>query len=428
MEKVFALKGNILHSTKEKTIDCRENSWLVCENGKTAGIFKELPGKYAGAEKRDCGNALIVPGLVDLHLHAPQYAFRGLGMDMELIEWLNTNTFPEESKYKDLEYARVAYGQFAADIKKGGTTRAAVFATVHVPATLMLMDMLEQAGISAFVGKVNMDRNAPETLCEESAEASLAATKSWLSECAQKGYKKVKPMLTPRFVPSCTDELMQGLGRLQKEHGLAVQSHLSENLSEIEWVKELCPGAETYADAYLQHGLFGGGGCPTIMAHCVYSEGEEMRQIAENGVYVAHCPLSNTGLSSGVAPVRAFLNSGVNVGLGTDVAGGHSLSIMRVMAEAVQASKLRWRLLDQSMKALTVPEVFYMATRGGGSFFGKVGAFDEGYEFDALVLDDSHLPTPLELTPEQRLERLVYLAGDECVAEKFVAGERVYSR
>ena len=173
-------------------------------------------------------------------------------------------------------------------------------------------------------------------------------------------------------------------------------------------------------------GLFGGEGCPTIMAHCVYSSDEEIALMKKRGVYVAHCPQSNTNLSSGIAPVRQFLEQGLSVGLGTDIAGGHSLSMLRAIADAVQVSKLRWRLLDSSKKALTFAEAFYMATMGGGSFFGKAGSFLNGFSFDALILDDRRFPHPQELTVRERLERLVYLDDGHCLTGKYVAGRKIF--
>ncbi len=190
-------------------------------------------------------------------------------------------------------------------------------------------------------------------------------------------------------------------------------------------MKELCPESEFYGDAYDRFGLFGGDGCKTVMAHCVYSDEREQQLIQDRGVWIAHCPFSNENLASGIAPVRAFLDKGLRVGLGSDVSGGSSESIFRVMADAVQASKMYWRLVDQSKKSLTLEEVFYMATKGGGSFFGNVGSFEDGYELDALILDDSALRTPMELTVRQRLERICYLSDERQIAAKYVAGEPI---
>lgn len=417
----YVIKGNICFSLNPNEISITENGYLVCEDHHCAGVFDTLPEQYASFPCFDHTNKIVIPGLVDLHVHAPQYAFRGLGMDLELIDWLNTHTFKEEAKYKDVEYAKKAYDIFVDDLKKSATTRACIFGTIHKDATLLLMDRLEKAGLCAYVGKVNMDRNSPDSLCETD---SIACTIDWLKEC---NYEFVKPILTPRFTPSCSDELLQELSILQKQYHLPVQSHLSENQGEIEWVKELCPGTDFYGESYSRYDLFGGS-CPTIMAHCVYSQKAEMDLMKKNNVFVAHCPESNVNLSSGVAPIKQYLYEGIKVGLGSDIAAGSSLSIFKAMAHAIQCSKLRWRLYDPSWSALTVEEAFYLATKGGGEFFGKVGSFEKGYELDAVIIDDSSLRHPQPLSVSDRLERLIYLAEDENIVAKFVAGHLVFEK
>jgi guanine deaminase len=421
----FALRGDIIYTPESKRFEVQPDGWLVCEDGNCAGVFAQLPAKYAGIEQHDYSGHVIIPGLVDLHTHAPQYSFRGNGMDLELLDWLQTYTFPEEARYRDLEYARRAYSHFVSDLAAGATTRAVIFATVHAQATLELASMLEASGLVSMVGKVNMDRNAPANLAEANANESLAATHGWVSDMAERAFLNTKPILTPRFIPSCTDELMRGLGEIQRRYGLPVQSHLSENPSEIAWVRELCPEATNYADAYLRFGLLGGEDCPTVMAHCVYSDAEEMALLRERGVWVAHCAASNTNLASGIAPVRSFMDNGVLVGLGTDVAGGHSLSMFSAITEAISVSKLRWRLQDDSLAPLSTAEAFYLATKGGGSFWGKAASFENGYLFDAVVLDDSKWPSVRELTLEQRLERLLFFDANSAVVAKYVNGKEI---
>ncbi|WP_238724190.1 amidohydrolase family protein [Diplocloster agilis] len=420
----FVLKGNICYSQDKDHFRTVADGYLVCVDGISEGVYEELPEQYRNLPLIDCEDQLILPGLTDLHVHAPQYAFRGLGMDLELLDWLNTHTFPEESKYADLEYAKTAYQIFVEDMKNGPNTRACIFATLHVPATELLMDLLEETGMKTMVGKVNMDRNSPDILCEAGAEQSAADTAAWIEDVVGK-YRNVQPILTPRFIPTCSDELMRLLKEIQKKYQLPVQSHLSENQGEIAWVKELCPSSAFYGDAYDQFGLFGGD-CKTIMAHCVSSSDDEIRRMKERGVYIAHCPQSNTNLSSGIAPVRKFLDEGLRVGLGSDVAGGTVGSVFRAMADAIQVSKLRWRLTDDTMKPLTVQEAFYLGTVGGGSFFGKAGSFDAGYELDALVIDDSNLATPLKLSIPERVERVIYLSDDKNITKKFVGGHQIW--
>ena len=424
-ESIFILKGNIVYSRSAEELEICEHGYLVCENGRVKGVYQTLPFVYGGIPITDYEDRLIIPGLVDLHVHAPQYSYRGLGMDMELLEWLETNTFPEEAKFRETEYAKKAYRIFVDRMRRSATTRACIFATVHREATLLLMDMLEEAGLNTMVGKVNMDRNCPDYLREESAEASASETVEWIKDVLHKKYKHTRPILTPRFTPSCTDDLMERLKMIQMRYELPLQSHLSENPGEISWVKELCPWSEFYGDAYDKFGLFGSD-CPTIMAHCVYSDEKEIARMKENGVYIAHCPESNMNIASGVAPVRRFLAEGLHVGMGSDVAGGSTESIFTAMAHAIQASKLRWRLLDDSLTPLTVEEAFFMATKGGGEFFGRVGSFEEGYELDAVVLDDIRLEHPQPLDVKKRLERMIYFSDDREIYAKYVEGSRLF--
>lgn len=418
----FVLKGNVCYSKNVNTIYIGENQYVVCENGVCQGVYKELPEKYSGMPCYDYGDRLIIPGMVDLHVHAPQYSFRGLGMDMELLDWLNSKTFVEEQKYADLEYAEKAYDIFVEDLLNEATARACIFGTIHTAATELLMRKLEKAGIKAYVGKVNMDRNSPEYLCEISASEAAHDTEVWIDRCG--AFENVKPILTPRFIPSCSDELMKNLSKLRKQYNLPVQSHLSENLGEIQWVKELCPDVSFYGQAYEKYDMFGGD-CPTVMAHCVHSDKEERELLRKKNVFVAHCPQSNTNLSSGIAPVRQYLKDGIRVGLGSDVAAGSSLSMFKAMSDAIQCSKLRWRLVDQTLEPLKVEEVFYMATKGGGAFFGKVGSFEKGYEFDAVIMDDGCLKHPQPLGVKERLERLIYLAESKHIIAKYIGGKKM---
>lgn len=418
----FALRGNILYSRSPQELVCIPDGYLICQNGKVEGIYESLPSEYKELSCTDYKDCLIIPGLIDLHTHAPQYPNRSLGLDMELLKWLEFHTFPEEAKYSDLAYAKKAYSIFAEDLKKSGTTRACIFGTLHSEATKLLMDILEETGLKCMVGKVNMDRNCPEFL-RENSEKSYEDTISWLN--ATKGnYKNITPMITPRFLPSCTEELLQKLAVVCREYELPLQSHLSENLAEIEWVKELFPDTEGYADAYRKYDLFGNG-IPTVMAHCVHLTEEEINLIKKNEVFIAHCPDSNINLSSGIAPIRTFLEREIKMGLGSDIAAGDTLSIFQMMAEAVKVSKLFWRLKNQTLAPLKIEEVFYLGTKGGGEFFGNVGSFESGYEFDALVIDDSSLPHPQELTLKERLERVIYLSDDRNIISKYVSGNKI---
>jgi len=417
----FVLKGHICYSADQEHMNILEDHYLVCEGGFCKGVFEVLPEAYKALPLQDQTGRLIIPGMCDLHIHASQFSYRGLGMDMELLEWLEHHAFPEERKYEDLTYADHAYGQFVSHMRRSETTRACVFTTIHRPATELLMEKMEASGLVSYIGKVNMNRNCPAFIQEESAEE----TRKWLEETANK-WENTKPIITPRFIPSCTDGFLYELGQLSREFDVPVQSHLSENLGEIQWVKELVPAAKNYGDAYRIFDLFGENGQKCLMAHCVYSDEQEMEMMKRNGVVIAHSPESNMNVASGVAPISKYLEYGLQVGLATDVAGGSHESMFRAMIHAIQSSKLRWRLLDQSVKPLTFDMAFYIATRGGGTFFGKVGAFEEGYEFDAVVLDDSNLDHPQELTTHERLERIVYLGDERNILGKYVRGVKLF--
>ena len=430
MNRSFVIKGNFCQAKNPRELDMRAVAFAVCVDGISQGVFDTLPKEYAHLPFYDYGDALIFPGMVDLHVHAPQYAFRGMCMDLELMDWLNCYTFPEEEKYEDLEYAKKAYGMFVDALKNGATTRACIFATRHRYATELLMELMEQSGLVSYVGKVNMDREASEELTEDSADISAYTTFGWINAVIDK-FENTKPILTPRFIPCCTDKLMEELREIQMAYGIPVQSHLSESKGEIDFVKFLRPDNPFYGDSYNEYDLFGKNDdintdVKTVMAHCVWSTDEEALLMRKNGVFVAHCPASNMNLTSGIAPIRKYLDLGLNIGLGSDVAGGHSDSIFRAITDAIQVSKMYFRMVDEAYKPLVFSEAFYLATKGGGEFFGKVGGFDAGYEFDAVVMDDSVLVHPQSLNLAERMERAVYLGLDEKnITAKFVAGRKI---
>lgn len=416
----YLLHGDLCFSKDRMRIETMENGYMHIRDGKIVALYETVPTNLSSLELKDYHGKIVLPGMVDLHLHAPQYAYRGTKMDLPLLDWLNINTFPEEAKYENVSYAKAAYTNFVEDLKESPTTRAVIFATLHKEATLELMALLEESGLSTMVGKVNMDRNSPDYLTEHSAEESLENTKAWLREIP-KTYRHCRPILTPRFTPTCSDSLLEGLGRLMAEEGLPLQSHLSENKAEIAWVKELCPDTKNYGESYDRYGLLGN----TVMAHCVHTKEDELRLLMERGTTIVHCPQSNTNLQSGVAPVKHFLNKGAKVGLGTDVAGGANLSMFRAITDAIHASKLRNCLLEEEDSALTLSEAFYMATLSGGQFFGKVGSFLSGYEADFLVFSRKRKSVREESLLE-RLEMLLYTERELFRMDaKFVQGRQI---
>ncbi len=411
-------KGHIVHAPKLGELVCIQEGYLVCEGGRIKGIYETLPAQYSGYAVEDFGNQLIIPSFSDLHLHAPQYAMLGMGMDLQLLEWLNTYTFPTEAAFRDPVYARAVYRKLAEELIRLGTTRVCMFSSIHRESTLILMEELERAGVTGYVGKVNMDRNSPDYLIE-TAEESIRETQRFLVESADR-FAHLKPIITPRFTPSCTDELMRALGDVARASDVRVQSHLSENTDEVSWVKSLRPDCDQYWESYDKCGLFNEN---TVMAHCVYSDERERAAIREHGVWVAHCPDSNINIASGVAPVRLMLQEGLHVGLGSDIAGGAQLCMMDVATAAIRASKRRWLDSKKTEPFLTVAEAFYLAT--SAEYFGAGSGFRTGNALHALVVDDSTLLDTRELTLVQRLERIMYRFEHCRITTRFSEGRRL---
>ena len=433
MKKVY--KAHILFTKEKDRFEVFENGYVaVGDDGRVVGVANSLEDlkvqfpafNVQRAEFIDFGDKLLIPAMNDMHVHAPQVHNQGVAMDLELLPWLQNYTFPEESKYADVEYAERMYRRFMHTQWLFGTMRSVVFGTVHTESTRRLMKLYQEAGMGALVGKVAMNRNCPDALCED-VDAAIEGMEQLIAEFTQTSNLNsqtsnlVRPIITPRFVPSCTPELLKACGELAKKYQLPVQSHLSENVSEIAWVAELEPESKSYGDAYNRYGLFGQ--TPTIMAHCVWTKGEELELMKRNGVMVAHCPTSNFNLSSGMAPIRSLLDEGVPIGLGSDISGGHDLNMFRMLVYAIQVSKMHYQL-DHDKTFLTLSEIFWIATKSAGSFFGKVGSFEPGYDFDALVIDDAVL-YPSEYSLQHRLERFIYVGDDRQIVHRFCRGQEV---
>lgn len=425
MDNKKLLRGALVYAAAPDELICIKDGFIAVNNGvvEASGEIKHIPKSYINAQTLCYSDSIIIPSFVDMHLHAPQFPMLGMGMDLPLIEWLNAYTFKTEAIYKNEDFARRSYALLAKALMARGTTRVVMFSSIHVPATLILMEELEKAGITGYVGKVNMDRNSsPDYI--ETTKGSLEATGLFIKEATAR-FKTIKPIITPRFTPSCTDELMCGLGELAKEYELPVQSHLTENITEIEWVKELCPTLEQYWETYDACGLWKQN---TVMAHCVHSDARERAAIKRAGIMVAHCPDSNTNIYSGIAPIRKMLTEGIRVGLGTDIAGGASLSMMNAIAAAIRVSKLRYYYshFDESERFLTMTEAFYLATTAGQEYFDCKCGFEEGKPLHALVLNEARLCEPVrELTLPERLERLIYADDDRNIIARFSQGREI---
>ncbi|MBO6032160.1 MAG: amidohydrolase family protein [Prevotella sp.] len=419
MKKVY--KAHILYTKQQSCFEVLENGYVAVDaDGCVTGVSADLASlDYKDAEVIDFGDCLLIPAMNDLHVHAPQYRNQGIAMDLELLPWLQNYTFPEEMKYVDPNYAERMYRRFVHDLWRFGTMRACVFATIHTASTRLLMRLFQEAGMGALVGKVAMNRNCPEGLSEK-VEDMVQGYEELIADY-NKPEALVRPIITPRFVPSCTSEMLRACGELAAKYQLPVQSHLSENKDEIAWVQTLEKESTCYGDAYNRYGLFGQ--TPTVMAHCVWTEGEELELMKRNGVMVAHCPTSNINVSSGMAPIRQFLKEGLQVGLGSDISGGHDLNIFRMMVYAIQVSKMHYQQ-NHECSFLSLSEAFWIATKSAGSFFGRVGSFEPGYEFDALVIDDSDLNHD-NYSLLHRLERYIYLGDDRQIKYRFCRGKKI---
>ena len=418
--KVQIYRANIIYTPESKHFEVVPRGYVAVSGGKVEGVYTELPQHLTHCPVTDLGDRLLIPAMCDMHVHAPQYRNQGLAMDEELLPWLQNYTFPEELKFADVTYAEHIYRRFIHDLWRFGTMRVVAFASVHLDSTRLLMQLLQQTGMGGRVGKVNMNRNCPEGLQESTTDALKACDA--LVDDFERPDALVRPIVTPRFIPSCTPDMLEACGQMARQHQLPVQSHLSENHDEIVWVAELEPQSSSYADAYDRYGLLGQ--TPTIMAHCVWPTDEELQLLAKRHVMIAHCPTSNLNIASGIAPVRRLLDAGIAVSLGSDISGGHDLSIFRMMVYAVQMSKMHYQR-DKSQRFLSLSEAFYMATKSAGRFFGQVGSFEPGYDFDALVIDDSQLLIDSDYTLLQRLERFIYTGDDRHISARYCRGRLI---
>ncbi|KAG2388603.1 hypothetical protein C9374_000042 [Naegleria lovaniensis] len=399
---------------------------------------------------------LLIPGFIDTHAHAPQYFNSGLGLDMPLLEWLHTYTFPVESRFNDAEIANRVYRACVRRSLQSGTTTSVYFATIHNEASLKLAEITEELGQRAYIGKVNMDRFAPEYYCEETSKGIKDARK-FVVDMMSKNFKLAKPILTPRFAVSCTEELMKGLADIAEEFDLPIQSHISENVNEVKLVKELFKNQSSYAGVYDEVKLLNH---RTILAHGVYLTDEEINLLKEKKATIAHCPLSNFSINSGVLNVRKLLNRGVKVSLGTDYSGGYSVSMLNAIRNTLIASVSvttdhirNGKESTDDDKCLSLDEAFYLATIGGATALNienKVGNFEEGKLFDALVVDvevaDSMVDSFSDIYPkifpaepslaqsqdtltEKRLKenfsRFIYNGDDRNIVKIFVQGNEV---
>lgn len=420
MEKPLILKGQIIDTPTRGEFRVREDHFLISRQGKVDSVCKSLPQEYKRFPVRDQGKQLIIPSFIDLHLHAPQFLQRGIGLDLQLIDWLEGYTFLSEREFADPDYARKMYPPFVDELLSKGSLRSCIFGTIHNQSNDILVELLQKKGLIAYVGKVNMDQNSPEGLLEKT-RLSLEDTEAFLLK--HKDNRNIKPILTPRFAPSCSRELMDGLGKLARKYQVPIQSHISENRLEVEWVKQLFPEEDSYSEVYHHHGLLQGK--ETLMAHGIYLTTEERELLKKNRCRVIHCPEANLNLASGILPITEFLDQGMLLGLGSDVGAGQTLAMYRVMVRAVQSSKTLASLNpEKESPVLKLSEAFYLGTRGNGTFWGEVGCFDPGFSTDLLVISDP-LGEKMNLPPLDRLQRFIYTGDDRNITGRFLEGREL---
>ena len=380
---------------------------------------------------------ILLPGFVDLHIHAPQYPQLGTALDVPLQDWLQIHTFPLEARYADLTFARAVYETLVSDLLAMGTTTAVYYATVHVPATQLLADICLTQGQRAFVGKVAMDDPAacPPTYRDASTDEAVTGTRAVIDHIRHhpgNAAGLVQPIITPRFIPACTDETLAALGALAAETGVRVQTHVSES----DW---------EHAHVQTRHGIsdaasldrFGLMTPHAVLAHGTHLSPADMDLIHTRGACVAHCPLSNAYFAGAIFPLRAALERGLHLGLGSDISGGPSGNLWDAARMAVAASRIREGGTDAADPTRGDPgarvdfrTAFYLATAGGGAALGlPIGHFAPGMQFDAMAIDPTAPLGTIRLWPGQTgevvLEKVLHTATRANIAAVWVAGRPV---
>ena len=403
-----------------------EDGVLITEQGKIRwfGTWNDAQDHLPiNIEIQHYPEQLIIPGMIDTHIHFPQTEMVG-AYGEQLLSWLNTYTFPTEIQFKDKAYASEIAKFFVNELLKNGTTTALVFCTVHPESVDALFEAAEQHQMRLIAGKVMMDRHAPETLCD-SADSSYDDSKALIEKWHGQG--RALYAITPRFAPTSTPEQLERAGQLKAEHpDVYVHTHLSENKDEIAWVKDLFPAQKGYLDVYHHYGLTGN---RSVFAHCVHLEDAEWQCMHETDSAIAFCPTSNLFLGSGLFPLNKTWQQQVKVGLGTDVGAGTSFSLLQTVNEAYKVQQLQG-------DKLSAYESLYHATLGGAKALDlddKLGNFNVGKEADFVVLNIK--PTALQQlrqsgakSLEDSLFALFTMGDDRNVEATYIYGQKAYSQ
>ena len=404
---------------------------VISEDGIIEEISREMPpGAETDSKYFDYSGKLICPGFVDIHNHLPQFTLSGL-YRCNLLEWLADIIFPAEERFSSPEVAELFAERFFQELLSKGTTTTSSYVTIHKEATDIAFRCAEKSGIRAFLGNVLMDQNAPEYLIKD-IQVLMRDSSDLIEKWDGHDNGRLHYVLTPRYVPSCSFDLLQGIAKTAKKFGVHIQSHLAESKAESATVMKMYPDFENYTDIYLKAGLLTE---KTIMAHCVYLNNDEIETLKKTGTKISHCPSSNRFLQSGIMPYRKLEKSGIPIGLGTDVGAGYSLSMFSEMREAIESSKMIHFLKSSAnYKPLTSIEAFYLATLGGAkaiSIEDETGSLDEGKSADFSVIDIDKLNVCGEeffSKPEDLISKLIYGNGENYIEEVFVQGKQVFSK
>ncbi|OJU54917.1 MAG: guanine deaminase [Acinetobacter sp. 39-4] len=403
-----------------------EDGVLITEQGKIRwfGTWNDAQDHLpANVDIQHYPEQLIIPGMIDTHIHFPQTEMVG-AYGEQLLSWLNTYTFPTEIQFKDKTYASEIAKFFVNELLKNGTTTALVFCTVHPESVNALFEAAEQHQMRLIAGKVMMDRHAPEALCD-SVDSSYDDSKALIEKWHGQG--RALYAITPRFAPTSTPEQLERAGQLKAEHpDVYVHTHLSENKDEIAWVKDLFPAQKGYLDVYHHYGLTGQ---RSVFAHCVHLEDDEWQCMHETDSAIAFCPTSNLFLGSGLFPLKKTWQQQVKVGLGTDIGAGTSFSLLQTVNEAYKVQQLQG-------DKLSAYESLYHATLGGAKALyldDKLGNFNVGKEADFVVLNLQ--PTALQQLRQSRAKSLedslfaLFTMGDDRNVEAtYIYGQKAYSQ
>ncbi|KAF1550588.1 Guanine deaminase, partial [Eudyptula albosignata] len=403
-------RGTFVHSVPSAPMEILHGHLLGVDDSGTIAFLEQTDQQEQLAKKwgfktsdiRELSNhEFFMPGMVDTHIHAPQYSFTGTRVDLPLLQWLITYTFPTEAKYKDSDFAEEVYTRVVRRTLKNGTTTACYFATIYTDTSLLLAEIIDKFGQRAFVGKVCMDMNDSVPQYKENTADSVQETESMSFSYFQ--YPRVQPVITPRFGPSCTEDLLCALGDLAQARDLHVQSHISENEEELKLVENMFPAYQNYTELYDKNKLLTS---KTVMAHACYLSEEELKLFSLRGAAISHCPNSNFSLRSGVLNVQKVLKHNVKLGLGTDVAGGYSASMLDAIRKTMIASN-SLQINKMNETGLTLEEAFQLATLGGSQALGLddvIGNFEVGKEFDALLINTKASDSPFDLFSADNFE------------------------